>query len=218
MKKKYVKWQKASLIALIISFAITFIYALGFSTGITVLKQDMDVFDYIFKYYDRMYGLNVYTDIIPNIDSYYNNLIKVNNLFLYITILAFIIIAVLFAVGCYRRIRYGKLQNVTTIIGISLLIVMILVSIYFLIALYYQHNSIDFTDYNYVVLEGDINGVLSDNMEINVTTARNTIGFIIFGIDLLATLSFGYVTLIKYKFALKYIEEKQKENMKEKSV
>lgn len=215
MKKKYVKWQKASLIAMIVGWGITFIYTLGFSTGITVLRQDMDVFGYIFKFYDKKHGLSVFTEVIPLIDHYYNNLIKVNNLFLYFTVIAFVVIALLFAFGCYRRLRYSKIQNIASIIGSAILSIFIAVAFIMLISLYIEHHNIDFSDYNFVVTEGDTNGVLSDNMVINVTTFRNIIGFIIFGFDLAIVFLFGYITVIKNKFAAFYQANKEKNNKEE---
>ena len=56
------------------------------------------------------------------------------------------------------------------------------IAIITLASLYVEHHNIDFSDYNFVVLEGDTEKVLSDNMVINVTTNRNIIGFIIFWI------------------------------------
>ncbi|MFA7011300.1 MAG: hypothetical protein WC240_08820 [Bacilli bacterium] len=215
MKKKYVKWQKASLIAMIIAWGITFIYTLGFSTGITVLRQDMAVFDYIFKFYDKKHGLHVFDEVIPLIDSYYNNLIKANNLFLYFTIIAFLIVGFIFALGCYRRLRYSKIQNVTTIVGVALISIIAVIAIITLASLYVEHHNIDFSDYNFVVLEGDTEKVLSDNMVINVTTNRNIIGFIIFGLDLATAFIFGYVALIKNKFAISYQANKQKNHREE---
>ncbi|MDD3107139.1 MAG: hypothetical protein PHP65_04995 [Bacilli bacterium] len=215
MKKKYVKWQKASLIAMVIAWGITFIYTLGFSTGITVLRQDIAVFGYIFKFYDKKHGLSVFTEVIPLIDSYYNNLIKANNLFLYFTVIAFVLVALLFAFGCYRRIRYSKIQNIVSIIGITILSILVIYAMVTLTSLYIEHRNIDFSDYNFVVTTGDTESVLSDNMVINVTTNRNIIGFIIFGIDLATTFLFGYIAMIKNKYAILYQANKQKNIMEE---
>lgn len=207
------KIQKITLVLLLITTAITFIYTLIFSTEIVNLSISSEYLEF-FEIYDDRYAPGTY-EIVLDINETYDEYLSVNSTIFTFSLISLILVGVLYLMGTYKRKKYTLSQNVATKVVPIIVMIIMIISMVLVINLKNKYNAIDFKSFNNLIVEVDNAeaSIFPDNMVINPSTLFFDLGNPIFIVTIISSLSVLCASTIKY-FKIKNSSKESLKNSK----